>query len=207
MKRRFLLGMLFGSWILAVAAGFSTLARHAAKPGDPGSPPQMRPGGSRLSFDAERYTLFIFLHPRCPCSRASLEELNRVVARCGRRLAARAVMIRPEGTSSVWNDTGLLDQARAIPGLRVTVDQDGIEARRFGARTSGHVMIFDTRGKLRFSGGITPSRNHEGDSAGRDAVVELVLHDKGDIARTPVFGCPLFAESNAREQVANARKP
>ncbi|GAC1345744.1 MAG: RedB [Isosphaeraceae bacterium] len=207
MKRRFLLGMLFGSWILAVAAGFSTLARHAAKPGDPGSPPQGRPVGSRLSFDAERYTLLIFLHPRCPCSRASLKELDRVVARCGRRLAARAVFIGPEGTSIAWNDTGLLHQARAIPGLHVTVDQDGTEARSFGARTSGHVMIFDTRGKLRFSGGITPSRNHEGHGAGRDAVVELVLHDQSEIARTPVFGCPLFAETNGREQVVHARNP
>ena len=88
MRRRFLLGILLCSWMLAVGAGFSILLGHGSKSGDPGSPLEKRPSGSRLSFDAERPTLLIFLHPHCPCSCASLEELNRIVALCGDRLSA-----------------------------------------------------------------------------------------------------------------------
>ena len=46
-------------------------------------------------------------------------------------------------------------------------DDDGAEARRFGAETSGQTLLYDARGALAFSGGITGARGHAGDNAGR----------------------------------------
>jgi hypothetical protein len=46
---------------------------------------------------------------------------------------------------------------------------------------------------LLFSGGITPARGHEGDSAGSDAIVELVKgRIPSNVIREPVFGCTLL---------------
>lgn len=205
MRQRFLLGLVFGAWLFAVGAGLSTLKKNAARPGDPGAPPSIRPVDSRTPFDAERATLLIFLHPNCPCSRASLEELNRIAARCGGRLAIRAVVVRPRGSIERRLNESILGQARDIPDLRIVDDPKGSEARRFGAKTSGHVLLYDTRGNLRFSGGITPSRDHRGDNRGRDAVVDLVLQNRSRIVRTPVFGCPLFDDdkSSTTAQASN----
>ena len=55
--------------------------------------------------------------------------------------------------------------AAAIPGVTVHVDHDGGEARRFGAETSGFVVLYDAHGELLFAGGITTGRGQAGDNA------------------------------------------
>jgi hypothetical protein len=71
-------------------------------------------------------------------------------------------------------------------------DQGGVEARRFDVEGSGHVLLYAPSGKLLFSGGITPSRGHEGDNAGRSAIVSLILRGHAPVDHTPVFGCSLL---------------
>jgi hypothetical protein len=91
---------------------------------------------------------------------------------------------------------------RAIPGVPSVDDEGGVEAKRFGVATSGHVLLFDRAGRLLFSGGITPARGHEGDSLGRDALIERLAGTRtiSGPATSPVFGCPLAnPESNLIE--------
>src|SRR5205085_5189699 len=66
--------------------------------------------------------------------------------------------------SQLWRD------AAAIDGVTCLVDSTAIASRIFGARTSGQVFLYDQNGALRFSGGITPSRDHRGNNAGIDAI-------------------------------------
>src|SRR5436190_6315 len=81
----------------------------------------------------------------------------------------------------------------AIPGVTVRADVDGEAARRFGAATSGQALLYTADGRLLFSGGITESRGHEGDNAGRSAIAALVLGaEPTKLATSPVYGCPLF---------------
>ena len=186
------LSVAIGAWGLAVAAGVLTLGAHAGRPGDAGIPTDRWPKESRIRFDATRPNLLIFLHPRCPCSRASLAELARIVARGRDRLTARAVLLEPSGAPEGWADSDIAREAAAIPGVLTFRDEGGDEARRFGAATSGHVMLYDAAGRLQFSGGITPARGHEGDSLGRDAVIDLIDTDASTSRPcSPVFGCPL----------------
>jgi hypothetical protein len=56
---------------------------------------------------------------------------------------------------------------------------------------SGQVLAYDGQGRLAFNGGITASRGHEGDSAGRSAV-EAMLAGRRHAATAFVFGCLLF---------------
>ena len=72
------------------------------------------------------------------------------------------------------------------------MDGDGREARLFQAVTSGQTILYDSHGRLLFSGGITASRGHSGDNAGRSAIVSLVNAEVPDRTETLVFGCPLF---------------
>ena len=83
--------------------------------------------------------------------------------------------------------------SRAFPELARKSTRGGAITAAFGAFTSGQVFLYGTSGELLFSGGITGSRGHEGDNAGRDAV-ESLLDRRNAPAHTPVFGCSLFGE-------------
>jgi hypothetical protein len=187
--------MLFGgvalAWAIGAGAGFFQLLRYAATPGPLTAPPGRWPEASGLRADPSRFNLIMLAHPRCPCTRASLAELDRLMARCRGRVAAHVLFLRPSHAPAGWERTGLWRAAAAIPGARVLADPGGVEAGRYGAMTSGHVLLYDRSGGLLFSGGITGARGHEGENAGSRAVVGLVLGREGR-SGADVFGCPLF---------------
>ena len=45
------------------------------------------------------------------------------------------------------------------------------------SKTSGQVVVYDAKGALLFSGGITAARGHMGDNAGRDRITALLRGD------------------------------
>ena len=79
-----------------------------------------------------------------------------------------------------------------VPGITIWHDGGGSLARRFGVLTSGHVLLYDSSGRLIYSGGITASRGHRGDNFGRSALLAAILGAPPSRGSNPVFGCPLF---------------
>ena len=130
-------------------------------------------------------------HPHCPCTRASIGELNALMARTGGTLEAIVLFERPDAMPDGWERSDLWESAAAIPGVRAVRDVNGVEAARFGALASGQTMVYGADGALLFSGGITGARGHMGDNAGRSAIVALAHGDVPAVSRTPVFGCAL----------------
>ncbi len=185
--------MLAGAiWAIVVTAGMSALWAYASRPGPGGQPPNRWPDGSRIARRPDRATLVMLVHPHCPCSRASVGELASLVARLQDRLSAHVLLLQPAGLPDDWTQTDLWESASAIPGVETVHDPDGTEARRFGAATSGQVILYDAAGRLRFNGGITPARGHSGDNAGRDAILALLTGSGEHWSETAVFGCALF---------------
>ncbi len=94
------------------------------------------------------------------------------------------------------NDTftpSMTTLAAKIPGLTTFIDKGSVEARRFGARTSGEVLLFGPDGKLRFHGGLTRGRGHEGVSIGTLAVRDWVRFGSAARDTCNVYGCQLSA--------------
>jgi hypothetical protein len=181
---------ILAAWSLAVVAGLCALWRYEAGPGDSGSPPEHWPAQSKIIRDG-RPTLLVFAHPLCPCTRATLAELERLVAACPDQLDAHVVFIAPEGTDDSWRDSELFRIARRIRPVTIDVDAGRHETDLFRERTSGSSLLYDSSGKLLFQGGLTAARGHEGDNQGTDSIKALMTR-QGDHADTPVFGCPLF---------------
>ncbi len=142
-----------------------------------------------------RATLVLFVHPQCPCSKSTIEELAHIVAHSLERVNGYVFFYSPEEKPSDWARTGLWQSASMIPGVRAMEDPDGREARRFHAATSGQTLLYDAAGHLRFSGGITAARGHSGDNDGRDTIISLVLTGWAALKTTPVFGCSLLGEA------------
>lgn len=202
---RWVLGPALAAWGLAVVAGLLLLGAHDARPGDPGAPAHRWPADSRIEADPTRPNLLIFLHPRCPCSRASVAELAEALGRGRGRAAVHVVLLRFAATpGGMAGDVERM--AGSLPGTRVWDDPGGVESRRFGVATSGHVLLYDGGGVLAFSGGITPARGHCGDNDGRGAILAMLRHGRPDRPTHPVFGCPLAAPPRVppREQPREA---
>jgi hypothetical protein len=188
------------AWLVMVGAGFFVLANYQNASGSVGRTPSDWPPQTRVVLDQKRDTLIMFAHPQCPCTRASIEELNRLLARCHGSVTAQVWFFKPAGFPADWTRSDLWRSAAAIPGVTVHDDPDGAQARLFGAETSGFVLLYNPRGQLRFKGGITGSRGHAGDNDGESAIVSLLAGREVNLKQTPVYGCSLLGECQAPAQ-------
>ena len=197
MLRRIFFACLIVVWLSIVAAGMAFVWSYNHRPGEAAVAPAAWPAGTHIPKTAD-YTLVMLAHPKCPCTRATVEELSKLIAHTHGRLKAFVLFVRPLGVPADWNQTDLWQSASAIPGVTVLNDDDGIEAKLFDAHVSGQVMVYDPNGKLVFQGGITESRGQIGDNAGRDAIETRVNKGTSEREQTVVFGCPLFDPSECR---------
>jgi len=181
------------AWLAGVTWGLSIVWAYENRPGEEAHAPVHWPAASALTAATDRPTLVFLAHPQCPCTRASLEELNRVLARAPRAAKTYVLFLRPAGVDAGWVQTDLWRTAAALPGVTVLRDDGGVEARRFGVATSGQTLLYDRGGTLVFAGGITGSRGHAGDNAGETSLLTLLASGTADRQATSVFGCPLFA--------------
>lgn len=181
-------------WAAASIGGFMWLSTFTNSPGQSGIVPREWPATSRLVLDSNRANLVLMVHPRCPCSRATINELAEIMAQCENAVAAHVLWLKPQSSSDGWEVTDLWHVAAAIPGVRMLTDDDGVEARQFGAVTSGQVALFDRQGHMVFHGGITVSRGHRGENPGRAAVMDWLTKGTSSYSEFCVFGCPLFAD-------------
>lgn len=190
-RRSASLALAIVGWAVVTVAGMAMLGMYSARPGEASQAPQQWPADSTVASASERVTLVMAVHPRCPCSHSSVAELARLMRQASGRLDAVVLAYHPAGSKPRWSETGLVSAAAAIPGVRVKPDPDGDEARRLGMLTSGAVAVYDPSGQCLFSGGITGARGHEGDNAGRDAVLALLDDPARGVSPTPVFGCAI----------------
>jgi hypothetical protein len=165
------------------------MVRFESSPGAPAHAPASWPAQAGVARGRD-YTLVMSAHPRCPCTRASLDELAIVMAASGKRMTARVLFFVPEDAPPGWWETDLWRTAGSIPNVTPVLDRGGTLQRVFGAETSGSVAVYDAAGRLQFNGGLTAARGQRGENPGRLSLISLI--ESGEAARmTPVFGCPL----------------
>jgi hypothetical protein len=193
-------------WLGSVGFGLHYVYSYENKPTlGKTSPPQTFPGESGIIRDNRKPALLLFAHPQCPCTRASINELARLMAMIQGRVSARVIFFKPADAEQKWAETDSWKSAVAIPGVQVSVDADGREAHRFNAETSGTTLLYDANGQLRFHGGITASRGHEGDNAGRTSIVEIVTRDTRIPVETTPFGCSLFDNKTLQKVIEETK--
>ena len=173
------------AWLSAVAGGFWAWERYDATPGPVGA------GAVAVDEAVGRWRLTVFAHPHCPCTRATLGEVGGI-ASAAPELSVRVLFVRPPGARADWESGESWGRAARVPGAAVARDEDGVQARRFGAETSGQAVLTDPAGRVVFRGGLTAARGRVGESAGRRAVLDWVGGRTG-AAAAPVYGCPLFS--------------
>jgi hypothetical protein len=180
-------------WLGAIGAAMWWQFRYETTPGDAAIVPTRWPDRCPLPHNPGRGTAIMALHPRCPCSRASVTELEQFARSAEADIFVLVTV--PTGAGPEWTTTGLCAQAGSIPGVTLVLDPQGRLASTFGMRTSGHVVLYDGAGALAFSGGITASRGQIGPNAGLASLEALTQADQARPAevhrQSPIYGCEL----------------
>ena len=192
-----LVGVFATFWLAAAVGGLYLVWVYDNAPGLPAKAGPVWPERTTLIPATDRPTVVLLAHPLCDCTKATLTELREALARAAVKPKTYVVFLSPSSMPDGWEKTDLWYSAANLPDTTIIKDEDGHEAERFGALTSGQTMVYDALGSLRFSGGITGSRAHEGDNAGRAAVVALLNQLPNKHAATNVFGCSLFASAKS----------
>jgi hypothetical protein len=196
-RLRFLIAA--AAWCIAIALGFFTLERYEATPGEQGTVRSQWPEDSGVARVPGCYNLVLALHPRCPCSRASVSELEKILAQSPQDVRVHVLVFRPSDGGTEWEDTGLVSSVKKLPGVLLHADDGAAIAERFGARTSGEVVLYGPSGELLFRGGLTAARGHMGDAPSQDTVRDLLHSKSSDLSSAPVYGCPLQKSISGEE--------
>jgi len=182
-------------WASLIFVGARVLLTYEFTPGTEDQPLHTWPATAKLSQPDSPYTLLVVIHPLCSCSRASIGELSKIMARFPDTLRAEVLFVTPKHAGSEWSENEHWLAATAIPGVHAIHDIDGKTASAFHVQTSGYTLLYDRSGKLLFSGGITSARGHSGDNAGSQAIIDIVSGGTPSTQTTHAFGCHVFKKS------------
>src|SRR5690606_38939176 len=142
------------------------------------------PEASSIVRHAQRPTLLLFLHPHCACSRATVEELERLntLAPSSSLPAIYIVASAPPDVGDHWWSSSLMGRTARLPNARIINDAGGVETTRFGARLSGTVLLYSVDGRRLYAGGVTMARGHDGHNAGIQSVANLLIDSNAQVA-------------------------
>jgi hypothetical protein len=194
MKRRSLITVALALaaliWAATVTAAWQAIRRFESTPGAAAVAHASWPAQSRVPRVDGAWTLVMLVHPHCSCSRASIKELEAVLEKAPHSVRSFVLVYRPREFPAGWERSDVYDSAMRLRRAQVIVDNDGVEAARFGGFTSGQTFLYDGDGRLRFEGGITLLRGHAGLNSGRAGIIRIANSGAGTGSH-PVFGCAI----------------
>jgi hypothetical protein len=172
------------AWATALVFSFHLATSWDFKPG-PGAVRRPKP-----SVGTREPLLIVVLHSQCPCSLATVENLIDLPGSVLAHLKIHLVFTGPDPRNSPVDS-----RARVLENVEREYSDEADVLARFGAQTSGQAYLYNRRGDLVFTGGLTDSRGHEGESSGVSAIQRTVA-GQPCAPGAPVFGCALQTRRN-----------
>ena len=200
-----ILGRPIAFTVPAVAAallisGVVALNDYMSAPGAVGETPDAWPSGTGIERTPERWTIVLAAHPKCPCTRATAEQMIGPLRGSPEADLVILSYVSPERADSP-PEPGVAGRLAELPNARVVADPGARLAERFGAVTSGHVVAFAPDGSTAFSGGVTRSRGMSGPATGLASLHALLSDSTPPAAEACVYGCPLVGPAEGRASV------
>lgn len=193
------------AWGAAVFLLFGQLVTYSAQQGAAVLPPIYWPEETTLKRQPDRWTILIFVHPKCPCTKAALSEFARLQALHNTSVDTSIALFVPPDQDPRWAYGVITNAASRIKGVDLINDPEAKIAKQFNIYTSGHVLAYRPDGSLAYSGGLTNSRGHEGLSQGTTALLKALKEPQSKHrAEYPVFGCPIVQEEICLERGCEA---
>jgi hypothetical protein len=110
------------------------------------------PQTSALPRAEGKSTVLMFVYPSDARSEAKIAELAATLATVKNRPFVAVVHVADTQPTALWDTSGkLLQSARLL-------DKGGVEAKRFGAVSTGHTVVYDAAGQLQYTGSVSQLR-------------------------------------------------
>ncbi|HTI51110.1 MAG TPA: hypothetical protein VL475_09165 [Planctomycetaceae bacterium] len=178
------------AWCVLLGAGWWHLCRYTYRPSAVATTLSEWPHETAFA-PSSGFRIVMFVHPLCPCSDASIRELENSLARMPAKVSVTVIAVTAGLTAEDLESSGLIAELSAMPRIGLYVDATGAERKRFGAAVSGEVVAFDANGRRVYHGGLTPGRGHQGESVGQGQLEALARGESAAPCESPVFGCLL----------------
>ena len=142
---------------------------------------------------ADQIVVLEWVNPQCPvCKGAHKDGRIPDMVKQLKELGATHIAINStHNTTADQNDAALKEYGVEYP---VLLDNEGTVGRAFGARTTPHMFVIDTKGVLRYSGAL--DNNAKGDKSGADltnyalsAVKQIKAGETVSPDYTQPYGC------------------
>src|SRR5689334_13283832 len=75
-------------WLGLMGYGLHAMILYEGRPGSVGKTPEILPQNGLVNLPVDKPQLIVFAHPQCPCTRATLAELEQLVARAKKQFDA-----------------------------------------------------------------------------------------------------------------------
>ncbi len=186
-----------GCWLLLIVVFSVAMAIYSHRGGLQASAPDHWPPNSKVNRSNNLPNFLLFIHPLCPCSKASVGELEKLMPYLENKAKVSVIFFHSEDLNSKFSSGSLFRKVASIPHVEIFQDSDGAELKRFSVETSGQALFYNLHGLLAFRGGITPERGHMGDNEGSLAIRKLVSGSHVNTWMTSVFGCPIKSPLSA----------
>ena len=99
-SKKFLFIAILPLWATGVACGFVFMMQYEGTAGVSGQAPTNLPRETRKNGTK---VLTLLAHPRCPCTRATLAELEKIMTRWHGRIEAHVCFLQPATLPADWS--------------------------------------------------------------------------------------------------------
>lgn len=178
-------------WIGLVMGGLWSLENFSGSAGKSTRAPASLPLESRLVSKSGKPLFLVFIHPKCSCSHATYIELKKLKPYL-QGVEVKVIFNLFDQQSTDWSKTDLWEKFSSLPDVEMVIDSKSRETKIYQVTTSGHAFLYDEKLRLVFSGGLTPSRGHEGQTNGQIFVKSWLKNRSSQSFIEKVFGCDFF---------------
>lgn len=184
------------AWVILVTVGFAVLLMHdtEATPTSVVDRSTQRVShvmAQELGFGGVSSRIVMAVHPRCPCTSNSLDELQLATMDSESEANVSFLVYKPEDAPDSWNGKYIERLRKRFRDATIIKDPSGHLASRLDLHTSGALVVVRD-GEILFRGGITAGRSCQQANLGSLTLREFL--DNGNVSKsveTPVFGCKL----------------
>ena len=176
-----------------IVSGSVKILDYSNRPGESGDVPEriLKLNELENALSPSAPTLLLFLHPHCPCTKATIKNLDSVLNTSPDTVNFYAVAFCPLDETEQWVQSPIMNTLIEDLDAKVIIDHGSEISSAFGIKCSGHILLYSDRGELQFDGGITSSRGHEGYCLPQNDLQKILSNDAEQPVHWPVFGCPL----------------
>jgi hypothetical protein len=155
------------------------------------------PDSSSIKFDSKHYNFITFIHPKCSCSEATIENLTTMTRDfANKNISFHVVFYSSSELGSDLENSKYVKEVKELQNTRIYFDKKLTDFSLYDVETSGQSFLFDTEKNLIFKGGITESRGHLGETLSMRKIAGYLEGEKpNSITLAPTFGCGTEAQS------------